>query len=168
MGPKKKDEALTPTDLDPVFEMHKDLKNTLNEGLKGVSSRLDTYNNEQIAIKTKLKIYEKKQDKHEFEIEKLKLEEAGCPARTGWDGVNREVGELNSFKEEAHKSGVFAPTSSEPSGILDVEAERQRAIGMVVTNPLFIDKVMRYAATLLMGAAIAGALLAATGKITFP
>jgi hypothetical protein len=150
-----------------ITAMHEELKTLFTSGIGKVNERLDTYNTTQTQIATKLEIYEQKQKKHSEDIDLLKLNDAGCPARTGWVGINREVGELNRFKQDVDRSGVFGP-KQEATGVTDVSSARawteaNRDVGFFA----MIKKLGPIIFGVAIGAAIVGYLVAmAAGKVS--
>lgn len=159
--PQQQDKKLTPSDLDPIMEMHKDLKQTLQSGMNGLQVEMQTLNVTQAGLARDVEYIKEAQGKQEGEIDRIRRTQLSCPSSTGFVGTMKRIGRLERFRDRALEAGVLKQTPI-PAIVSNTSSEltERRAMGLVVTNPKFLNKALRISMTLLLGAAVGGALLA--------
>lgn len=157
------EKTLTSSDLDSIVTMHTNLRSTIEKGLKDLRIEMKELNLTQAGLAKDIEYIKNSQDKNEKELNTVRSTQLRCPAATNHTNTMKRVGRLERFKDRVLDTGVlksFQLTTPPQSPAVQVPQSSNTSVSTILSNPKVFDKVVRVSTTLLLGAAIGGALLA--------
>jgi hypothetical protein len=163
--PQRDDKKLTPSDLSPIMAMHSDLKDTFQRGMGTLEGEMKELNLTQAGLAKDVEYIKKSQAAYERELREVKSAQLSCKAATGYVGTQKRIGRLERFRDQALQAGVLSgegtPPHSLPAVQVNQSAHNTETKDSGRGEPRLTDKFIRVSLTLLLGAALGGALLAA-------
>lgn len=163
----REDKKLTPSDLDPIMAMHSDLKETLQRGMDGLQNEMKSINLTQVGLAKDIDHIKKSQEKYDEELAEIRRAQLSCPASTGFVGTSKRLSRLERFRDQALSSGIMKASNtatplSVPALQISQSANNTTPVSEVSKGyPTISDRFIRVSLTLLFGAALGGAILAA-------
>jgi hypothetical protein len=149
--------TLTPSDLDSILELHKDLKNTVKRSFDSLAVEMKEQTKIQTGSAKDIEHIKKSQEKHEVEVRTLREAQLCCPAATSHVSTIQRIGKLEKFRDRALESGALKDQSTPTFPIQALQTPADDAVAI----PKVFEKFTKVSITLLLGAAVGGALLAA-------